>query len=110
AAADHYVVSTRTSATAGTAQDVTVTAKDKYNNVATGYTGTVHFTSSDNAATLAGDYAFTTSDAGVHVFAGGVTFKTAGNQTVTATDAGSHSITGKQSGISVSPAAASYLG
>ena len=31
----------------------TVTAKDTYGNIATGYTGTVHFTSTDGAATLA---------------------------------------------------------
>ena len=37
-----------TSATAGVPINVTVTAKDPYGNTATGYTGTVHFTSSDS--------------------------------------------------------------
>ena len=35
------------STTAGVSQSFTVTAKDAYGNTATGYTGTVHFTSSD---------------------------------------------------------------
>ena len=34
---------------AGDAHDFTVTARDAYGNTATGYTGTVHFTSSDGA-------------------------------------------------------------
>ena len=38
--------------TAGSVHNVTVTAYDTYGNVATGYTGTVHFTSSDAQATL----------------------------------------------------------
>ena len=37
--------------TAGAAHNVTVTAYDAYGNVATGYTGTVHFTSSDPQST-----------------------------------------------------------
>ena len=36
-----------TTGTAGTPETFTVTAYDAYGNVATGYTGTVHFTSSD---------------------------------------------------------------
>ena len=40
------------SATAGSAFTFTVTAEDPYNNTATGYAGTVHFTSSDAAAVL----------------------------------------------------------
>src|SRR5205814_5646758 len=38
--------------TAGVAGNFTVTLRDPYNNVATGYTGTVHFTSSDAQAIL----------------------------------------------------------
>jgi hypothetical protein len=57
-------------ATAGAAQTVTVTADHVYGNVATGYLGTVHFTSSDaNAGTvLPADYGFTAADAGAHTF------------------------------------------
>jgi len=35
-----------------------VTASDAYGNLATKYTGTVHFTSSDGSATLPADYTF----------------------------------------------------
>jgi len=46
----------------------TVTAKDPYSNTTTGYTGTVHFTSSDAQAVLPGNYTFTSADAGLHTF------------------------------------------
>ena len=45
--------------------NVTITAKDAYGNTATSYTGTVHFTSSDSAAVLPGNYTFVAGDAGV---------------------------------------------
>ena len=70
------------SATAGSATNVTVTAKDTYGNTATGYLGTVHFTSTDGSASLPGNYAFVSGDTGVNTFP--VTLKTAGSQTVTA--------------------------
>ncbi len=54
--------------TAGAAHNVTVTAYDAFGNTATGYTGTVHFTSSDIQAVLPANYTFTGGDAGVHVF------------------------------------------
>ena len=68
--------------TAGTAQTATVTLFDPYANVATGFLGTVHFSSSDAQATLPADYTFTAGDAGTHRFT--VTLKTSGSQTVTA--------------------------
>jgi hypothetical protein len=71
----------------------TLTAYDASYNVATGYTGTVHFTSSDGAATLPVDYTFTPSDAGTHTFASGLILRTAGGQTVTATDTANATIT-----------------
>jgi hypothetical protein len=73
-----------TSVTAGVAGSFTVTAYDAYGNVATGYRGKVHFSSSDKKAVLPADYTFTASDNGVHVFT--VTLKTAGQQTITVTD------------------------
>ena len=79
--------------TAGIDADVTVTAKDAFGNMATGYTGTVHFTSSDGQAVLPGNYTFTAGDAGrPHLRA--VTLKTAGTQTITATDTVTGPITG----------------
>ena len=86
---------------AGTAGNVTVTAKDIYNNTATGYTGTVAFTSTDGAAALPSNYTFVGGDSGVHTFTGGVTFATAGTQSITATDTVTGAITGSQSGITV---------
>src|SRR5262249_56995078 len=50
AAATHFSVSAPATATAGAPFTVTVTALDQFNNVAPGYTGTVHFTKSDTGA------------------------------------------------------------
>jgi hypothetical protein len=96
--------------TAGTPVGVTVTVKDQFGNVATGYTGTIHFSSSDGKALLPINYAFTTSDAGVHTFGGAVTLETAGSQTVTATDTVTASIAGASNPIRVDAAALSRLG
>ncbi len=87
----------------GTAASVTVTAVDPFGNVAISYRGTVHFTSSDSAATLPADYPFTSSSAGVHTFTSGVTLRTPGEQSVTATDVAVATITGSQTGITVTP-------
>ncbi|MGZ4899543.1 MAG: hypothetical protein ACXV8X_07785 [Candidatus Angelobacter sp.] len=58
----------------------------------TGYTGTVHFTSSDAQATLPADYTFLPTDAGTHVFS--FTLKALGDQTITVTDTHSAGFTG----------------
>jgi hypothetical protein len=71
--------------TAGVAGNVEVTAHDAYGNVATGYTGTVKFTSTDAAATLPADAAFTVADGGSKTVPG-VELRTAGSQSITATD------------------------
>jgi hypothetical protein len=92
--ATHFSITAPASTTAGSAFSVTVTALDASNNKATGYTGTVHFTSSDAAAVLPADYTFTSTDAGVHTFTNAFTLKTAGSNTVTATDKTTSSITG----------------
>jgi ELWxxDGT repeat protein len=93
--------------TAGNAGNITITALDAYGNIATGYTGTVHFTSSDAQAALPADYTFTSGDAGVHVFS--TTLKTAGTQSITATDTANSSLTSTDAGIFVNAAAASIL-
>jgi hypothetical protein len=90
------------SATAGAATSTTVTAKDRFANTVTSYTGTVAFTSSDGQAVLPASYTFAAADAGQHAFP--VTIKTAGGQTVTATDA-ANSLTGIGA-FSVAPGAA----
>ena len=89
--------------TAGVAQTVTVTVEDPYGNVATGYGGTVQFTSSDPQASLPANFIFTAADQGVDVFT--LAFETAGTQSVTVTDTAS-GITAAQSGITVQAAAA----
>jgi hypothetical protein len=93
--------------TAGVSGNLTVTALDPYGNTATGYRGSVHFGSTDAQAALPANYAFKSNDNGVHVFS--VTLKTAGTQSVTATDTVTGGITGSQTGIAVTPAAASGL-
>jgi hypothetical protein len=93
--------------TAGVSHTFTVRAKDAYGNIATGYTGTVTFTSSDPQAVLPANYTFVSGDHGVHTFS--ATLKTAGTQSITATDTVTSSITGTQSGITVNAAAASIL-
>ena len=80
---------------------VSVTAQDAWGHTATGYRGTVRFTSTDANATLPPASAFTAGDAGIHTFTGGVTFATAGTQRVTATDAATASITGTSGPVTV---------
>jgi hypothetical protein len=108
AAADHLLVAAPAGVTAGTPFDVTVTAQDAFNNTASGYTGTVSFTSSDPGATLPAGYTFTAGDNGVHTFSGGATLIHAGGQTVTATDTGTSSVTGSAT-VTVAAAAADHL-
>jgi hypothetical protein len=82
--ASHFRLDAPGQVRSGEAFSFTLYALDRFDNVATGYTGTVHFTSSDPAASLPGDYAFTPADHGVHAFT--ATLFTPGNQTITATD------------------------
>jgi hypothetical protein len=106
--ADHYRFDVPTSATAGAPFDITFTALDPFENVATGYTGTVHFQSNDPnpAASVPADFTFTAADAGTHTFTGGVTLLTAGARTITVTPS---NLTMQLASLDVSPAAASRL-
>src|SRR5207253_1213729 len=87
----------------GSAANFTVTAKDPYGNTASGYTGTVHFTSSDSQAVLPANYSFSAGDAGAHTFNTALTTGT--DQSLTATDTANGGISGSQTGITVNPAA-----
>ena len=91
-------------ATAGSPVSATVTATDAFGNTATGYRGTVSFSSSDAAATLPADHGFTAGDAGVT--SADLTFETAGDQNLTITDTTTASISGTSDPVSVSAAAA----
>ena len=87
----------------GASHSFTVTAKTACGNTSVGYMGTIHFSSSDTAASLPADYMFTPADSGSHTFT--ATFNTGGTQSLTATDTTTSSITGTQSGIVVKTAA-----
>ena len=89
--ATHFSVTAPASVNTGVPFNVTVTALAASNATATGYTGTIHFTSS-SAGTLPPDYTFVAGDNGTHTFS--VTLTTTGSQTITATDTVTPSITG----------------
>jgi hypothetical protein len=107
ARAVQLAVTAPTSVTHGVAFVFTVKALDAYGNVAISYRGKVHFTSSDGAAVLPANYAFTSSDAGVHSFS--ATLNTVGSQSLSATDTAAPGITGTQSGIQVAAAPLDHL-
>jgi hypothetical protein len=86
---------------AGTNGTFTVTAIDTIGQIATGFTGTVYFSSSDVQAGLPAAYTFTAADAGVHVFS--VALRTAGLQSIRVQDAFG-SLVGSQAGIDVAAA------
>ena len=109
AVAHHFTVTASSPQTAGAPFAATVTAKDVYGNVATGYLGTVHFTSSDPAASLPLDYSFVGGDAGSHTFAAGATLRTAGTQTIAAADTIVGSISGTSGSLGVLPGTAASL-
>jgi predicted outer membrane repeat protein len=94
-------------ATTGVPGSFTVTARDSGGNTVAGYTGKVHFTSSDPAAVLPADYTFTSSDNGSHTFT--ATLNTLGTQLLTATDSATSSVTGSQTGIQVNPSGGTTL-
>jgi hypothetical protein len=96
AGATHFSVAAPAAATAGTAINLSVSALDASNNVATSYSGTAHFTSTDAQATLPANSTLTN---GIGAFA--ATMKTIGNQTITATDAAMPSMTGTSNSITV---------
>ena len=110
AGATHLVVSSSAAPTqiAGSPFDLTVVAKDQFNNVDPSYGGTVALTSSDPSAVLPASYHFLPADLGTHTFSGGVTLKTAGSRSVTATDTVTGSINGSTS-VNVGAGAATHL-
>lgn len=91
AAAAQFLISAPSTAQAGVAFNLTLTVVDAYGNVVTGYTGTVHFSSSDQQAGLPADYTFGSGDAGMHTFS--VILQTPGTQTITITDTLTGSLT-----------------
>ncbi|HYV37005.1 MAG TPA: hypothetical protein VE988_14965, partial [Gemmataceae bacterium] len=104
-AATHFTVSAPAATTAGNLFVFSVTAKDQFNNTATGYTGTVNITCGDSQAILSTDV---TLAAGVGFFA--ALLRTAGTQTLTATDSVNTNLTGTSGPITVNAASLQYLG
>jgi hypothetical protein len=105
--ADRFTLSVPASTTAGHSVTLTLIARYPDGNIATGYTGTVSFASSDPQATLPANYAFTAADNGTHTFAG-VTLVTAGAQTLNAQDTTSGALTGSAT-VSVVAAPADHF-
>ena len=104
AAASYTLAGLPATAGAGTALSATVTAKDPYGNVATGYGGPANVTSDDPQAVLPAPVAFAAGVASVPV-----TLKTLGAHTVTATDAANAALTATGSVQVGSGPAASYV-
>jgi hypothetical protein len=86
---DHLALNAPTIATAGTPFSATVRAEDAFGNTASGYTGTVGFSSSDPNAFLPSAYQFTANDFGAKTL-GGVILRAAGTQTITVSDNAGH--------------------
>jgi hypothetical protein len=80
----HFDLVAPSTAVAGSAFSLTVTAKNADSSTVTNYRGTVHFTSSDAQAVLPANYLFTSGDAGAHTFTG-VVLKSPYNQPTTIT-------------------------
>jgi hypothetical protein len=102
-----FTVSGFPATTAGVVHNFTVVALDAFSNIATGYTGTVTFGSSDVQAGLPASYTFIPGDGGSHTFA--ATLKTAGMQSISVADASSSTIRGTQSGIAVTHSTATHF-
>src|SRR5262249_23644112 len=84
-----------------------VLALDAFGNTATGYRGSVHFTSTDPQATLPADYTFTAADAGTHAFTAVV--RTAGPRAITVTDMANPALTFTSPAFNVLPASTSQF-
>ncbi len=101
----HFSVTAPASATPATAFNFTVNALDAANNVATSYSGTVHFTSTDAQAVLPANSTLTN---GTGTFS--AILKTVGGRTITATDTLTASITGTSNVVTVFSGECTKLG
>ncbi len=97
AAASQLIIGGLPGVTHGVAFSLTVTMVDAYGNIATGYVGTVHFSSSDSTATLPANYTFTAADAGQHTFINQTILRKKGKQTLTITDTLNSALTDTES-------------
>ncbi len=102
-AATTLVINVPSSSVAGQPIVETVIARDQAGNIAAGYSGTVHFSSTDLQAALPPDATLTN---GIGYFA--AILRTAGSQTISVTDV-ANGLTGSTSPIAVSPAATNHF-
>jgi hypothetical protein len=95
-AATHFQFNAPAAITSNTPFDITIIALDAYGHIASGYLGTVTFSTSDTEpeAILPADYTFTADEQGVHTFVGGLTLIAVGDEILTVTDASDSSIVG----------------
>ena len=95
----YFTIDAPSSVAAGQVFYITVTAKDSYNDVVTGYTGTVSFSSTDSQWVSPGDIQFTAADLGKKILA--VTMKTAGIQRIYCEDIANPAVNGTSNDINV---------
>src|SRR5262249_22976772 len=93
AAASKFVISAPSTVQSGAAFSPTVSVEDAYGNVITGYTDTVHFSSTDPRASLPKNYTFTRGERGLHTFTG-LVLRRKGPQTIRITDTLNNSLCG----------------
>jgi hypothetical protein len=88
ASAAYFVLTAPANVQPGVPFDLSVAVYDALGQRAVGYTGTLHFstTDPDPNVVLPPDYTFQISDGGVVTFSAGVTLFSAGDQILTATD------------------------
>ncbi|NTX59100.1 lamin tail domain-containing protein [Myxococcus sp. CA051A] len=75
-----------TQAAAGGSHTLTLSVRDRFGNLVTGYTGEVDFASDDPRATLPPEHVFTAGDAGRFTFS--VTLESAGERSITVAEVG----------------------
>jgi hypothetical protein len=92
----HIGITAPANVSAGTAFQFRATALDPNNNTLPGYSGTLHFSSSDPAASLPVDAPLANGTASFSA-----TLNTLGSQAITATDTASAAITGTSAAIAV---------
>ncbi len=107
--ADHLEIITPANVQAGKTFSIIVKAETASNQIATGYTGTVHFSiPADAGASVPADYTFVPRDRGVRVFQ--VTLSTAGTQIISANDLAISTIADDSStNVTPAPVASQFL-
>jgi hypothetical protein len=100
----YFQITGPSSVTAGTPGTYTISVFNPDGSADTGYSGTVHITSSDPKAVLPADFTITGDTATFSA-----TLKTAGAQSLTATDTVTSGISGGDASITITPAAAAQI-